>query len=105
MPFATQEEYVSFLEARVEALEEALRRRSRLHRLIQRAVSPEDLLAISRLESGLPPMPKQAYDLSLWEETTDLEEADVEDTMHDLWRSLTPLPKLSEDEPHSGTTG
>ncbi len=105
MHFATTEEYVSFLEARVEALEETLRRRSRLYRLIQRTVSPEDLVAISRLESGLPPMPKQAYDLSLWEETTDLENADVEDTMHDLWRSLAPLPDISEEEPLSDPPG
>ena len=35
---------------------------------------------ISRIEAGLPPLPRQAYDLGLWTETTELTEADVKHT-------------------------
>ena len=91
MERAGQAEYIAQLEARVAALESALERRSRIHRLIQREVSDDDLLIISRIEAGLPPLPRQAYDVELWPETTDLTSSDVEQTMGDLWRSLTPL--------------
>ena len=89
--FASREQYIAFLEARVAALEAALRRRSRIQRLIQREVCAHDLLVISRIEAGLPPLPRQAYELGLWHETTELTEADVEESLRDLWRSLTPL--------------
>ncbi|MEM7586147.1 MAG: hypothetical protein AAF560_22340 [Acidobacteriota bacterium] len=91
MEFSTKDEYIAFLEARVASLESALERRSRIHRMIQREVSSDDLLVISRIEAGLPPLPDQAYDVELWPETTDLTAADVEQTMTDLWRSLQPF--------------
>lgn len=105
MRFATQKEYVAYLEARVESLEAALRQRSRVYRRIQRHASARDLLLISRIESGLPPLPRQAFDLSLWRETTELTAADVEETMQDLWRSLQPIaddleaPSLEDELP------
>lgn len=91
--------YIAELEARVEALEAALERRSRIYRLIQREVCDEDLLIISRIEAGLPPLPRQAYDVDLWPETTDLTAADVEESMGDLWRSLAPLPGVPPTDP------
>ena len=77
MELSSQEEYVAFLEARIEALEEALRRRSRVLRIIQREVCTDDLLQISRIQAGLPPLPRQAYDVALWPETVNLTAADV----------------------------
>ena len=99
MEFANREEYIAFLEAKVETLEEALRRRSRVLRKIQRQVCQDDLLQVSRIEAGLPPLPRQAYDVALWPETTELTSADVEQTMRDLWRSLEPRedPAFEED--------
>ncbi len=96
MDFKTKDEHIAFLEARVESLEQALERRSRIHRMIQRQVCSDDLLVISRIESGLPPLPDQAYDIDLWPETTDLTSADVEQTMTDLWRSLQPFEEPSD---------
>ncbi|MCP3960106.1 MAG: hypothetical protein GY719_19850 [bacterium] len=98
MSFANREEYVAFLEAKVEALEEALRRRSEVLRKVQREVCQDDLLQISRIEAGLPLLPRQAYDVSLWPETTELTTADVEQTMTDLWRSLAPREQSSAED-------
>ncbi len=94
--WSDREDYVAFLEARVEVLEEALVRRSRTLRALQREVCATDLLQISRLEAGLPPLPDRAYDLALWTETTRLTAAEVEPTMRDLWRSLTPYDDGAE---------
>jgi hypothetical protein len=81
---------IAELEAEAEALREALRRRSRELRLVQRHVAKRDLIVISRLLAGLPPLPEIAYDVDYWQETTALVAVDVEDAMRDLWRSLTP---------------
>ena len=81
---------IAYLEAKVEALEAALERRSRELRRLQQGLEPESLLQASRLLSGLPPLPRQAYDPELWPETTRLTGIDVEPVMRDLWRSLTP---------------
>ncbi len=96
MEFKTKDETIAFLEARVASLEEALERRSRIHHMIQREVCSDDLLVISRIESGLPPLPDQAYDVELWPETTELTSADVEQTMTDLWRSLQPFQEPAD---------
>lgn len=98
------EERIAYLEARVEALEAALGRRSRKLRQIQKHLPREALLLVSRLLNGLPPLPYQAYDLALWPETTKLIPADVEETMQDLWRSLRAVDVSSDadaddDEP------
>jgi hypothetical protein len=88
MDLASQEERIAYLEARTAALEEALAARSRELRKLQQHLLPEDLLLLSRIHSGLPPLPRQAYDLSLWTETRELTAADVEESLEDLWRSL-----------------
>ncbi len=90
------EERIAYLEARVETLEAALARRSRKLRQIQEHLPREGLLLVSRLLSGLPPLPRQAYDLELWPETTKLTPADVEDTLQDLWRSLKAVDVSSD---------
>lgn len=97
MEFTSPEERIAYLEARVAALEAALEARSNAFVRLQRHLLPEDLLLVSRLDSGLPPLPRQAYDLSLWTETTELTPADVEETLRDLWRSLTVLEDAADD--------
>ncbi|NJL28335.1 MAG: hypothetical protein HC897_10825 [Thermoanaerobaculia bacterium] len=86
---------IAYLEARVAALEEALTRRSTLVRQLQTQLEPQDLLRWSRLVHGLPLLPRHAYDLTLWSETTELTPAEVDATLRDLWSSLalaTPPP-------------
>ena len=98
MGMGDPQEHIAYLEARVEALESALAERSRELRKLQRHLSPEDLLLFSRIRAGLPPLPRQAYDLSLWTETHELAASDVEETMLDLWRSLRPIEDPEDDE-------
>ena len=86
----SDEERLAFLEARVEALEARLEQRSHELRTIQRHLDGFGLLVVSRVLAGLPPLPRRAHDLELWQETTELTSADVEETMTDLWRSLAP---------------
>jgi hypothetical protein len=81
---------VERLKARVAALESALEERSRELRLIQRYVCQRDFLLIARLRAGLAPLPRGAFEPGFWRETTALTAADVEDTLQDLWTSLTP---------------
>ena len=80
---------VEQLQARVAVLEEALERRSRELRLIQQSVCAHDLESISRILAGRPPLSRNAYEPGFWRETTELTEADVEETLADLWSSLT----------------
>ncbi len=80
---------IARLEARVAALEEALRRRSEELRLIQRHVCLPDLVLVSRIIEGLPPS-RGAYDPAFWSESTEVVEADVEETLRDLWIAATP---------------
>jgi hypothetical protein len=86
---------IARLEARVAALEEALVRRSRELRELQRHLPSRELLNLSRLAGGLPPVPHGRYDLEVWRETTALSTASVEETLLDLWQSLTPMPSAS----------
>jgi hypothetical protein len=82
---------IARLEARVAALEGALARRSRELRALQRHLCPADLAVLVRIANGLTPMPSQAFEPELWEETTDLRPADVKGTLSDLWASLEPV--------------
>lgn len=82
---------IARLEARVAALEEALVKRSRELRELQRHLPSRELLNLSRLAGGLPPVPRGRYDLEIWRETTALSTANVEETLVDLWQSLTPV--------------
>lgn len=81
MDIEDKEQYIAFLEARVAALEEALRRRSRTLCAIQSEVCPTDLQSIARIEAGPTAEPSRLP------ETTELMPADVEATMHELWRA------------------
>jgi hypothetical protein len=80
---------IARLRARVAALEAALERRSRELRLIQKHVCPRDLVVVSRVCAGLP-LAKGAYDPMLWRETTDITEADIQETLEDLWMAVSP---------------
>jgi hypothetical protein len=81
---------IARLEARVAALEKAIERRSRELLDIQRHVCRRDVVVISRIRAGLPPLPYGAYEPAFWHETADLRPADVEETLEDLWSSLYP---------------
>lgn len=76
---------IAELEARVATLEEALVKRSRQLRLIQKYACSTDLVLIHRVSCGLPPLPQYAYELSRWTETTDLNPSEVEKALTDLW--------------------
>lgn len=87
---------IAYLEERVAALEAALTRRSTQIRQLQKQLEPQDLLRWSRLVHGLPLLPRHAYDLTLWSESTHLTAAEVDATLRDLWSSLalaTPYPE------------
>ncbi len=88
---SSPEAQIARLEARIEALEAALERRSRELRLIQRLVSERELVNISRILSGRPPLPRGDFQLDSWNETSELRSADVETTLHELWSSLRPI--------------
>jgi hypothetical protein len=90
MATSPEQQLVARLEARVAALEAALEERSRELRRIQRHVCHRDLILISRLRAGLPPLPRVAYEPAFWRETTELTPADVEETLRDLWSSIVP---------------
>jgi hypothetical protein len=80
---------IAYLEARVAGLEAALERRSDELRLLQKHVCPRDLVVVSRVSAGLP-LAKGAYDPMLWIETTEVTEADIQETLEDLWLAVTP---------------
>jgi hypothetical protein len=86
---------IAFLEARVEGLEAALERRSQELRLIQKHLCPRDLVVVSRVSAGLP-LAKGAYDPLLWIETTEVTEADIQETLEDLWTAVNPAPAGSD---------
>ncbi len=75
----------------MEGLEAALERRSRELRLIQKHLCPRDLVVVSRVSAGLP-LAKGAYDPLLWIETTEVTEADIQETLEDLWIAVNPAP-------------
>jgi len=82
---------VARLQARVAALEALLERRSRELRRIQKHVCHRDLLVISRISSGLSPLPFGPFDAEFWQESTCLTAAEVEPTLEALWSSLEPV--------------
>lgn len=90
MEASPEQRVIARLEARVAALEAALEERSRELRLIQQHACHRDLVLISRLRAGLPPLPRGSYDPAFWRETTELTPADVEETLYDLWSSIVP---------------
>jgi hypothetical protein len=87
---------IAHLEAKAEALERALVRRSAELRRIQENVCASDLVVISRVSAGLP-LARGAYDPAYWRETTEVTEAEIQSTLEDLWLAVTPAP---QDSPH-----
>lgn len=88
---------IARLEARVIALETKLAERSAWIRAWARDARHEDLVKLCRAVLGLPPIPRAGLGLRGWGETTELTAGEVEPTMAELWRSLTPLD-ISADE-------
>ncbi|HZF10723.1 MAG TPA: hypothetical protein VFE33_18195 [Thermoanaerobaculia bacterium] len=86
---------IAELEAQVSGLEAALARRSRELRHLQDQLCRRDLVTLSRLSAGLPALARGAYEPELWRETAAFTEAEVDETLADLWRSL--LPRGGED--------
>jgi hypothetical protein len=97
METSPEQQLIARLEARVAALEAALEERSRELRRIQQHVCERDLILISRLRAGLPPLPRGAYEPAFWRETTQLTPADVEETLRDLWSSVAPPVTAERD--------
>ncbi|HVT16699.1 MAG TPA: hypothetical protein VHQ90_11050 [Thermoanaerobaculia bacterium] len=98
MPASSEETLlIARLEARIAALEAALDQRSRDLRLLQRHACKRDLIAIERLAAGLPPLPLGAFEPVFWQETTDLTQEDVRETLEDLWASLAQVEPAGVD--------
>jgi hypothetical protein len=81
---------IARLEARVAALERVVADRSRLLRQLTRVVCDEDVMNISRLAAGQPPIPRPGFGLRGWRETTAPKMGDVDKTMAELWRAAAP---------------
>jgi hypothetical protein len=81
---------IAYLEARVAYLEKQLVETSAIYRTFVREACDEDVINASRAAMGLPPLPRAGFGLRGWRETTTLVPAEVEKTMHELWRSVTP---------------
>ena len=88
---------VAYLESRIAYLEKVLTERSVMLRTFARDACDEDLINASRAAMGLPPLPRAGFGLRGWKETTTLVPADVESTMAELWRSVTP-PRFGDPE-------
>ncbi|MEJ2084355.1 MAG: hypothetical protein P8Y44_01585 [Acidobacteriota bacterium] len=89
---------IAELEARVASLEQALEKRSRELRLIQKFACSTDLVLIHRVSCGLPPLPQYAYELSRWTESTSLTRSDVEKALTDLWGYVSMAETAAELE-------
>ena len=88
---------IARLEARVALLEKQLVENSAMLRTFVREACDEDVINASRAAMGLPPLPRAGFGLWGWRETTTLVPADVEKTLHELWRSVTP-PDFGDGE-------
>lgn len=87
---------IARLESRVVTLERKLAERSAWIRALARDARDEELIRLERAVLGLPPLPRPGFGLRGWSETTSLSSGDVESTLRELWRSLTPF-ELTED--------
>jgi len=81
---------IARLEERVATLERVVADRSRLLRQVTRVVCDEDVMNISRLAAGQPPIPRAGFGLRGWRETTSTTIGDVDKTMAELWRAAVP---------------
>ncbi len=89
---------IAELESRVGSLEKALEKRSRELRLIQKHACSTDLVLIHRVSCGLPPLPQYAYELSRWNESPELNSAEVEKALTDLWSYIDLAERADEVE-------
>ena len=87
---------IARLEARVATLERKLAERSAWIRALARDARDEELIRLERSVLGLPPLPRAGFGLRGWAETTTLSSGDVESTLRELWRSLTPFDLTEE---------
>lgn len=87
---------IAELESRVAGLEKALEKRSRELRLIQEHACSTDLVLIHRVSCGLPPLPQYAYELARWNESPELNAAEVEKALTDLWNYINLAAKADE---------
>jgi hypothetical protein len=94
---APERSTIARLEARVASLEKKLAERSAWIRAFARDAREEDLIRLTRAILGLPPLPRPGFGLRGWSETTALTSGDVEATLNELWRSLTPF-ELADGE-------
>ena len=88
---------VTELEARVERLERSLSERSSLLRALASGLCDQDLVKLSRLAAGLPPLPRSGIGLAGWRESPELSPADVAETLEELWRSLSVPRRLTPE--------
>jgi hypothetical protein len=93
------ESRIAHLQGQVAALEAALERRSHELQALQRLLCPRDLAQWARLASGLPPLPRIAYEPAYWRETRELTVAEVQETLEALWSSLHPAEPQEPDGP------
>jgi hypothetical protein len=98
-PLSPESAHVARLQARVEALEAALERRSRELLLIAQHACKRDLTLIARVHAGLPIPALASCDAELWNETTETTIADVEEALQALWRSLPAAPVDGDGRP------
>ncbi|HZI67650.1 MAG TPA: hypothetical protein VFF17_13900 [Thermoanaerobaculia bacterium] len=91
------EQTIAYLQARVAVLEKRLAERSAALRAVARDACDEDLINLSRTAMGLPPLPRAGFGLRGWKETTTLALSEVDATMRELWRSVTP-PSFGDGE-------
>lgn len=87
---------IARLEARVATLERKLAERSAWIRALARDARDEELIRLERAVLGLPPLPRAGFGLRGWAETTSLSSGDVESTLRELWRSLTPFDRTED---------
>lgn len=90
MSAAGELEEIERLRARVARLEALLTKRSEMMRRLIAELCADDLVNASRLAGGLPPLGRTAFGLGQWRETTALTTSDVDKTLQQLWRSLSP---------------
>ncbi len=95
---------IARLEGRIATLESALDRRSQELLLLQSVLCRADLLQLARIADGLSPLPRIAHQPEYWTETTVISPANLEATLEDLWRSLTPSPARSPVAPRTATS-
>ncbi len=80
---------IAALRARVAALEQALARRSAELRRLQQILCRDDLAALDELLAESSQVAGLGFDPLSWQETHRMRPAEVEETLRQLWASLT----------------